>query len=135
MDTTTDLLRVAIVDDDPTIRTVVRLILASSGRATLAGEAEAVDTGASMLLGLDADVVLLDHNLGRGYGTDLIPLARNESPRALVAVLTSQPADEIAALCRDAGAHAIYDKVVLGKGFVDRLAADLAEIRRERSGA
>lgn len=129
---TTDLLRVAIVDDDPNIRTVLRLLLAASRRAVLVAEADGADTAATALADARPDVVLLDHDLGRSCGLELVPVVRERCPEAMVAVFSSKPAWLSEASSLQAGADRYYEKTLLGAAFVDHLEADLADLRRTR---
>ncbi|HSK22723.1 MAG TPA: response regulator [Egicoccus sp.] len=131
---TTETVRVAIVDDDPGIRTVLRLLLAASGRAVLVAEADGEDTAAVALRRASPDIVLLDHDLGRSCGLALVPSARELCPDAMVAVFSAKPAELAASASLRAGADRYYEKSLLGATFVDHLAADLADHRRRTTG-
>lgn len=131
---TTDTLRVAIVDDDPSIRTVLRLLLAASGRAVLVAEADGEDTAIAALRQAVPDIVLLDHDLGRSCGLALVPAARELCPAAMVAVFSAKPAELAAAASLQAGADRYYEKSLLGATFVDLLETDLADHRRHTIG-
>ena len=122
-------MRVALVDDDPSIRTVTRLVLASTGRATLVAEADAADTAERALADSAPDVVLLDRDLGRSSGLDLVPLVRRTCPSAMVAVFSSLPAADAEAEALAAGADHYYEKWLLGDALLDRVEADLVAHR------
>lgn len=129
---TADTLRVAIVDDDQHVRTVLRLLLAASGRAVLVAEADGADTADAALADAQPDVVLLDHDLGTSCGLELVPVARERCPGAMIAVFSAKPAEPTARASLEAGADRYYEKSLLGHGFAGHLAADLADYRRQR---
>ncbi len=96
--------RVLIVDDDEGNRLSLSFMLedegyvvdvaasCAEGRAAL--DCAALDRAALDRGGLDAvaayDVVILDHNLGDGLGTSLVPIVRAAMPAARIAMLSGE---------------------------------------------
>ena len=83
--------RVLVVDDEPTVRTVARLMLERAGYAV----EEAGDAAATVarLRASPFAVVLLDVTLPDRAGTELVPELRNLAPASRV-VLTSGKGEE-----------------------------------------
>ena len=85
--------RVLVVDDEPAVRTVVRLILEKSGYDVLEaenGEAaiEALNTGENRLV---LDVVICDIRMPKINGVQAIEYFQREYPHVPVIVLTAYP--------------------------------------------
>lgn len=82
------MIRVLIVDDSPTLRQLVRLILESDPELSVVGEArdglEAID----LVLKLQPDLIILDFQLPRLDGLEVIRRVMAELPRPII-VLTS----------------------------------------------
>ena len=82
------MIRLLLVDDDDGNRLTLSALLEDEGFhvAVVASFAEAtrlLESGAA-----DYAAVLLDHSLGDGYGTDLIPLIRRGIPNAKVIAMS-----------------------------------------------
>ena len=80
--------RVLLVDDDEGNRLSLSFMLEDEGyvvdvAASCAEGRAALDTGAY-------DVVILDHNLGDGLGTSLLPIVRAAMPAARIAMLSGE---------------------------------------------
>ncbi|HET9442458.1 MAG TPA: response regulator transcription factor [Acidimicrobiales bacterium] len=90
--------RVLVVDDEPSIRTVLALALTHEGHTV----AEAGDGAAAMAhveLGREVDLVLLDLHLGDASGLDLIPrLKRDVDLPVIVVSGRDQEVDRVVAL-------------------------------------
>ena len=85
--------RVLVVDDEPTVRTVARLMLERAGYAVEeAGDASAAVARVSAAASPFA-LVLLDVTLPDRAGTELIPELRNLAPASRI-VLTSGKGEE-----------------------------------------
>ena len=85
-------LRVLVVDDEPTVRTVARLMLERSGYA-VEEASDAAAAVARLRAGRSFAVVLLDVTLPDRAGTELLPDVRALAPTARV-VLTSGKGEE-----------------------------------------
>lgn len=131
----TDLLRVIIIDDDDSIRQVTRLVLQRTGRIRLVGQSD----GSSQQ---DVDeacrtrphVVLLDQDLGRLQGTDLIGPILRACPDAMIAMLTGIDAEEGEASALRAGAFVYYEKSAIPTGLVDHIEQDYTTFARALAG-
>ncbi len=79
--------RILIVDDDPSIRTLLSVVAARSGVS-----ADIASDGLEAIQKLDAgayDLVVLDLSMPRMNGFDLIARLRQRQPRPVVIVLTA----------------------------------------------
>src|SRR5690348_9798225 len=90
--------RVLVVDDEPSVRTVVRLILEKAGYDVLEaenGEAaiEALSTGENRLV---LDVVICDIRMPKINGVQAIEYFQKEYPHVPVIVLTAYPNTDMA---------------------------------------
>lgn len=79
---------VAIVEDDPRLRTELARTVEASGDLALAGTASDLPSGFALLRTTSPDVLLVDLELPGGSGIDLIRMACAEQPRCEVMVLT-----------------------------------------------
>lgn len=84
--------RVLLVDDDEGNRLSLSFMLEDEGFdvfvAASCAEARAVIDGA--VAGDPLDVVVLDHHLGDGLGTALVPFVRAAMPKARIAMLSGE---------------------------------------------
>lgn len=119
-------MRVLIADDQPEVRSALRLLLEQDGEITVVGEAG----GAGSLLGtvesLCPDVVLLDWELPGQDPSALLGLLRHACPRARAVALSGRPEARCPALT--AGAFAFASK---GEP-PERLLAILSTCRAEK---
>ncbi len=86
--------RVLVVDDEPSIRTVARLMLERAGYAVVeaANAAEAVSQ--ATLAERPFTVVVLDFTLPDRSGTDLLPELRRLVSRARIVLTSGRPEDD-----------------------------------------
>jgi DNA-binding response OmpR family regulator len=82
--------RVLLVDDSDAVRLTLAAILEDAGHDVV--EAHSVATG-RMRLDASFDLVVLDHQLGDGFGSALIPEVRAAAPAATVIVLSGGHVD------------------------------------------
>ena len=91
------MMRLLLVDDDDGNRLTLSALLEDEGfqvdvAASFAEATQLIEAGKAS----NYVAVLLDHSLGDGYGTDLIPLLRSELPGAkLIAMSGSIGADHM----------------------------------------
>jgi DNA-binding NarL/FixJ family response regulator len=99
-----DPVRVLLVDDDPLVRSGLRLMLAGSERIEVVGE---VEDGRGILAAVDrhhADVVLMDIRMPQMDGIAATRLLRGQPRPPAVLVLTTFQADELVLGALRAGA-------------------------------
>jgi DNA-binding NarL/FixJ family response regulator len=97
-------IRVLLVDDDPLVRSGLRMMLAGAERIEVVGE---VDDGRGVLAAVDAyhpDVVLMDIRMPQLDGIAATRLLRAQPQAAQVLVLTTFDADELVVRALRAGA-------------------------------
>lgn len=119
-------LTVAIVDDEPHVRRLVRLSLDRTELVRVVGESDGRPDSLAEACGTSPDVVLLDQNLDGLRGTALIGEITRNAPRAMIAMLTALAADSEEAAALSAGAFVFYEKSVIA----DVLATCLVEDHR-----
>ena len=95
--------RVLIADDEPHIRSLISLIVASLG-AEVVGEATDGEQALSMYKQFSPDMVLLDINMPKVDGISVLKQIMALNPRTLVVMLTSLNALETVKECIDSGA-------------------------------
>lgn len=85
----TRMLQVAVIEDDPTLRLFLqKLIGKSGGQLTFAGAWESAEAAAQPLLEIRPDVVVVDLELPRACGMDLIRHLAPRMPSTAFVVLT-----------------------------------------------
>jgi DNA-binding NarL/FixJ family response regulator len=106
-------LRILIVDDKPSVRAGIRLLLETHSDWQICGEAcdgiDAVEKSAE----LTPDIVLLDISMPKMDGLRALPLIKEASPHSQVVVLTLHEYLETARLASQAGATAYVTKSLL----------------------
>ena len=112
--------QVLIVDDEPVIREVFRLVLAADSRFHVVAEAsdgiEAVTEAAAH----QPDVIVLDLAMPRMGGREALPLLREASPSSRIVVCSAHGASE--AEVRAMGADAYVEKPHAPRTLTERLA-------------
>lgn len=101
---------ILIVDDSVVVRAMLREMLARIDGAELVGE---FDTPASAIASIRSnppDIVLLDIQLNKGSGLEVLRAVSAEQPRVKVLVFTNFAEDVYRRRCLEAGAYAFYDK-------------------------
>ena len=95
--------RVLIADDEPHIRSLIRLIVTSLG-AEVVAEAADGEQALSMYKQFSPDMVLLDINMPKMDGISVLKQIMAINNRTLVVMLTSLNALEVVKECIDNGA-------------------------------
>jgi DNA-binding response OmpR family regulator len=113
MDAVTEPLTVAIVDDEPDVRRLVRLALERSRLITVVAESDGHQASLDEVCRSAPDVVLLDQRLDGVRGTELIGEITRKAPRAMIAMLTALDADSEEAIALSAGAFVFYEKSLI----------------------
>jgi two-component system chemotaxis response regulator CheY len=93
--------RILVVDDEPSIRTVVRIMLEKAGYDVLEAEngetaIEAINTGENRLM---LDAVICDIRMPKINGLEALAYFRHAYPHVPLIVLTGYPDTEMAISC------------------------------------
>jgi len=115
--------RVAIVDDDPAVRLLLRTFLRASPSVTVVAEVDNGADAAQAVTDAHADVVIMDYDLGPVDGIEATRAVMAARPQAHVVVFTASGNRAIAADFRAAGAVDQFDK-----GELHELLAHVASI-------
>jgi DNA-binding response OmpR family regulator len=119
-------IRVLLVEDSEPNRFTLASLLEDEGLEVHQAESFAAASAILGAEGVDYDLVILDENLGDGFGTQLVPKVRARVPQACVMLVSGRV--EEGGFGADIGVDAILAK---GSNFDDILAA----LRRLVSGA
>jgi CheY-like chemotaxis protein len=117
--------RVLIVDDEPPIRTLLRLVLRRDERFDLVGEAVDAEEAITRTADLRPDVILLDLLMPGQHGRDALPALRAAAPDAMILVLSSLSALDEEHETLAAGAFGYLEKSLLGPRLPDVVAEHL----------
>lgn len=96
--------RIAIVEDEDTLRELLEIYLRQDSRMEIVARARSLAEAREVLAEADPDVVLLDYELGDGKGLELIP-GDGAGPGPKYVVLTSHADPAVAEAARRAGAR------------------------------
>lgn len=119
--------RVLVVDDEPDIRRIVRLLLERDGSFEVIGEAPNGVEGLELAQELQPDVVLLDLMMPKMGGREALPLLGKHVPRAMVVVLSALDEETEGEPAKAAGAFGYLEKTALGESF----AAEVNDLYRQ----
>jgi DNA-binding NarL/FixJ family response regulator len=97
-------IRVIIIDDDPHIRRVIAGELSSDRRTDLVGQASGMRAGRHLISSVEFDVMIVDLNLGDGYGFDLIDHMKRVRAQAEAIVVSVMDDDQHAIRAFELGA-------------------------------
>ena len=122
MERTGDTITVLVVDDQDIFAELVARILRREPDISLVAHAETVEDAVVGVRHLMPDVVLMDHHLPDGKGTDAARRIITEFRTVRIVMLTATADDRTLAEAREAGCHGYVTK--------DRAAVDLAEAVR-----
>ena len=113
--------RVVVVDDSVSVRAALRQALSHQAEVEIVGEAADGPSGVDVCRTVQPDAVILDVELPVMDGVEAIPHIQHAAPQATIAMLTSHPENEQAAVA--AGADAFFMK---GVNSLDDVAAYVA---------
>jgi len=91
-------MRVLLADDQPNVRSALRLLLEQEAGLTVVAEVENSKGLVSQLEADCPDLLLLDWELPSGKGAELIPTLREKCPELVIIALSSRPEARQAAL-------------------------------------
>jgi two-component system response regulator DesR len=100
--------RVFLVEDSRLVRERLETLLA--GVSQSAGYAEAADEAIEAILATRPDAVVLDLQLARGNGIDVLRALRERAPEIAVYMLTNFPVPHYRRLAAELGARGFFDK-------------------------
>lgn len=81
-------IRILLIDDHVVMRSGLRLLIETSMRMTVVGEANGLDSALKLLRQETPDVILLDLDLGEVSGLDLIPALQQKQANPRILILT-----------------------------------------------
>lgn len=117
-----DTIRVVTIDDDPSIRSLLRALLSHTEGFELVGEADDGGPATLELVEIEQpDVVLLDLDMPVADGYHALPELFRVAPRSMLLVLSVLPAEQDADALFRAGAFAYLEKSTLGREFCAHL--------------
>ena len=115
---------ILLVDDSPSVRTVLRTLLCGLG-VTRIYEASTREEAFIMARVCRPDLALIDHDLGRASGVDLIAgfrdAATSPMPELPLVMLAPTGMEYIAEQARAAGADAVLPKPVTARMLGERI--------------
>ncbi|HSK23616.1 MAG TPA: response regulator transcription factor [Egicoccus sp.] len=101
--------RLALADDDATLRRLLRMLFERDGRFEVVGEAADGVEALDLLAAVEADVLLLDLAMPRKDGLEVLT-ELDRRPRPRVVVLTGFVEPALRRQVLDLGAHACLEK-------------------------
>jgi len=128
--------RVLVIDDDPSMRDLYRLLLDEDGPFTVVASAENGRDGQRLAAELQPDLILSDIHMPVLDGLAATPGYRSAAPHAVIVLTSSAPPQRAQADAITAGADLYLDK---GGWGVDAYIAELVEAvesaQRRRCGS
>lgn len=88
------MIKIAVVDDDPMVRTGLRLIIGGDPELMIIGEADDGDSGLQLINETKPDIVLLDIRMPRLDGLAVLQRLADSGQQAKVIILTTFDTDE-----------------------------------------
>jgi CheY-like chemotaxis protein len=114
--------RVAIVDDSPQIRQLLRLFLEADDRFEVVGEGTDGDEAIRLAATTVPDLLILDQQMPGLGGLEALPEIRRRAPWTTVVLYTGETDPRLSGRALAAGALAVLEKVATGPSIVDQLA-------------
>lgn len=104
--------RVVLVEDDPTVRGVLEILLATEPDLELVGSAETAEAGIELVRELAPDLLLLDNQLaGPLTGVAAAPAFKAAFPGVVVLLCTALDLAEVAASAPDIDGYLRKDRL------------------------
>ncbi len=110
---------VLVVDDEPTYRTVLSLLVKHDPRLSLMGVVDDGRAAVDWVRHRRPDAIILDMQMPRMDGLTALPRLRHVCPGSVIAMYSSDPQAANAAL--DRGADLVVDKAESPMGLIDRV--------------
>lgn len=102
--------KILIVDDSAVVRERLIQLLASLDGTEIVGQAGDAERGRELTRKLRPDVIIIDVQMRKGGGIDLLQDIKRMEPAPRVIVLTNEAYPEIRSRCLDTGADYFFDK-------------------------
>lgn len=118
-ETSTDQIRVFLLDDHEIVRRGIKELLESEGDIVVVGESGLANEAARRIPALRPDVAILDGRLPDGSGIDVCRDIRSVDPNIKALILTSYDDDDALFAAIMAGAAGYILKQVRGNDFID----------------
>jgi two-component system invasion response regulator UvrY len=119
-------LKVLICDDHELIREGLKRILLDTGKAAHVGEVATAEEAVAAVRREAWDIMILDLNLGRRSGLDVLKEIKAEAPRLPVLILSVYPEEQFALRVIRAGANGYLNKNLAAKVLVEAIRQVLA---------
>ena len=116
-------LRILISDDEPLVRTGLRMLLERHQDWTICGEAGDGIEGVEQAVVLKPDILLLDISMPKLDGLSAVPLIREKIPDSDIVILTLHESLEMARIAAKAGARAYVTKSSLSTELIPTIEA------------
>ena len=110
MEQKTRTLRVFLVEDSPLLRKRIETMLHALPGASFVGNAATADAAIDAILADPPDAVVLDIQLEKGSGFDVLRSVREAQPQVAVYILTNFANDAYRATAARLGARGFFDK-------------------------
>lgn len=114
--------RVAVVDDSPDIRALLRQLVDVDDRFEFVGEAADGHGAVDLVARVAPDLLILDQQMPRLSGVEALPEIRKVAPRTAVVVYSGEADPRLSGRALAAGAIAVLEKGTVGISIVDGLA-------------
>jgi CheY-like chemotaxis protein len=102
--------RVMVVDDSPTMRSIVKKILGASRFPLQLAEASEGQAALNVIARSSADIVFLDYNMPGLNGVETLKALKGSNKNVRVVIMTSATDESVATEALDAGADAFLKK-------------------------
>jgi len=119
--------RVLVVDDNASVRSLVRQVFESEPEFEISGEAENGLEAVEKAEHLQPDLIILDLSMPVMTGLDAAPLLSKVLPKARIILFTVQEGSEIERLAQAAGIHAVVSKTQAASKLLDQAQTLLAK--------
>jgi DNA-binding NarL/FixJ family response regulator len=105
-----NVMRILLVEDSAVVRNALREMISGIDGAAVAGEFDSPAPAIESIRTNPPHVVVLDIQLVGGSGLEVLRAVSKEHPQVKVIVFTNFAEPVYRKRCRDAGAHAFFDK-------------------------
>lgn len=103
-------LKVLIIDDSEAVREALKDILSEIAIVELIGEAMDGESGIDLVAKLEPHVIILDLNMPKINGLDVLSFVKKNYPSIIVLVMTNYPTEYFRLKCEKLGADYFFDK-------------------------